>query len=39
MKSGAGTLTLNGTNTHTGTTTISAGNISISGVSALGSTS
>ena len=38
-KTGSDTLTLNGTNSYTGATTISAGNISISSASALGSTS
>ena len=38
-KLGTGTLHLSGNNTYTGATTISAGNLSISGVSALGSTS
>jgi autotransporter-associated beta strand protein len=38
-QAGSGTLALGGTNTYTGLTTISAGNLSISSVSALGSTS
>jgi autotransporter-associated beta strand protein len=39
VKSGTATQTLTGNNTYTGTTTISAGNLSISTVSAVGSTS
>jgi autotransporter-associated beta strand protein len=39
IKTGSGTFTLNGSNTYSGATTISAGNLSISSVSALGSTS
>jgi autotransporter-associated beta strand protein len=38
-QAGSGTLALGGTNTYTGLTTISAGNLSISSASALGSTS
>ena len=38
IKDSAGTQTLSGTNTYTGLTTISAGNITISNASALGST-
>jgi autotransporter-associated beta strand protein len=38
-QNGTGTLTLAGSNTYTGATTISAGNLSISSISALGSTS
>ena len=38
-KTGSGTVTLSGSNSYTGITTISAGNLSISSVSALGSTS
>ena len=38
-KTSSSTLTLTGSNTYTGATTISAGNLSISSVSALGSTS
>lgn len=34
-KTGAGTLTLNGTNTYTGNTTINAGNLTISGGNAI----
>jgi autotransporter-associated beta strand protein len=37
-KTGAGTLTLNGTNTYTGLTTISAGTLAISGGSAIANT-
>jgi autotransporter-associated beta strand protein len=37
-KTGAGTLTLNGTNTYTGTTTINAGTLTISGGSAIADT-
>jgi autotransporter-associated beta strand protein len=39
MNGTGNTLTLSGSNTYTGATTISAGNLSISSVSALGSTS
>ena len=39
VKTGNGTLTLTGSNTYSGATTISAGNLSISSASALGSTS
>jgi len=35
-KSGAGTMVLNGTNTYTGTTTISAGTLSVGGAGVLG---
>ena len=38
-KAGAGTLTLSGTNTYTGVTTISAGTLSISADAGLGSVS
>ena len=39
IQAGTGTLALNGTNSYTGATTISAGNLSISSVSALTNTS
>ena len=38
QKTGAGTLALSGANTYTGSTTVSAGNITISNASALGGT-
>ena len=38
IKSGTGTLTLNGTNSYSGNTTIRAGNLSISAENNLGST-
>jgi autotransporter-associated beta strand protein len=38
VQAGTGTLTLSGVNTYTGSTTVSAGNITISNASALGST-